>query len=269
MADTDLTIIDKAGALASEQRPSFLKKGDTTGTDNISAEDLRLPRLLIAQGLSTQMIPEDSSYIKGLALFDLFHELTGEIFGRGPIKFIPIRRDVRNIEFDPENRGVPLDLEVPPGDPRLKWTRDETGAKVPPAATRFVEFVVIMLLPGRMPEPIVLSFKETNKFIRRAAERLTGFIKMRNPPAPIYAGIYTVQSKTEKNDEGTFGVYVVSNAGYVQDEGLYRYAEAFYQSLEGKTIVVQREGATEDDTFDPEELERQSRAGAGAATTEM
>lgn len=248
-------------ALSTDMRPSFIK-ADTTGTEDITSEDLRLPRLAIAQGLSTQMIPGDSTFIPGLQLFQMFNDMTGEIYGNGPIRFIPVKRDVRLIEFDPENRGVPLDLEVPPGDPRTKWTRNGEGKKVPPRATRFSEFVILMMRDGQPPDPIVLSIKETNKYNRKAAERLTGFIKMRNPPAPIFAGFYTVLSKPEKNDSGTFGTYVIANAGYVQDERVYRYAEKFRESLEGKTIVVQREAGDDADTFDVEELERQNAAGA-------
>lgn len=252
------------------QRESFIAKGDLTGTENITSDDLRLPRVSIAQGLSTQLIEGDSNYIDGLKMFDMFNDLTGEVIGRGPVKFIVVRRDVRRIEFLPRSEGGGIvDLNVPyidPAtgkiDPRNEWSVVD-GERIPPKATKFVEFVILMLREGRDPEPIMLSIKDTNKFNRRAIERLTGFIKLRN--APIYAGLYELASKTEKNDSGTFGVPVISNAGsldnlnvddatWERNKALYAFAEGFAKSLEGKAIIVDREPGDEDTSFNTDEM---------------
>ena len=251
-----------AGTLA--KRESFIEKGDTTGTDDITSKDLRLPRLAIAQGLSPQLTPDSSDYIKGLGMFDLFNDLTGEIYGRGPLKFIPVRRETRRIEFDPDNRGVPLDLNVPMGDPRCEWTQNEdTGEREAPRATKFTEFVIFLVREGRDPEPIVMSIKDTNKWNRRAAERLTGFVKFH---PPIYSTYYSVESKSEKNDSGTFGIYAIRQVGSLDDQNqtdeqweqsarLFQLAKEFRKSLEGKEIVVNRE--TADDDFNPDDFEKE------------
>lgn len=235
-------VVPPEGEALATALPSFIDTADRTGTDDITSEDLRLPRLLIAQGLSSQLVPGGSNYIEGLKLFDLFNDLTGEVYGSGPFQFIVVKRDTRRIEFD-ENRNI-VDLDVPKYDPRTTWTVSNDGKRVPPRATEFVEFVILLLLPDRAtPEPIVLSIKTTNKWNRRAAERLTGFIKLplHGVNAPIFGKLYTVASKPEKNDQGTFGVYVINQAGFVQDERLYLQAKKFRESIEGKTIVVQRE----------------------------
>lgn len=252
------------------ERPKSLDPHDRSGTEDIGREDLRFPRLAIAQGLSTQMIPDDSTYIPELKLFDMFNDLSGEVIGRGPVTFVPIQRNVLYIEFEPRVKGQPggggvIDLDVPHGDDRTKWSTVD-GVKQPPRATRFVEFVVLLLQPGKVPEPVVISIKETNKFNRRAAEQLTAFIKFRN--AAIYAGLYQVTTKSEKNDNGTFGVYVMKNAGFIPVDtpsgaALYKFAEDRSKALEGKTIVVNREPGDED--FDAETLEAESAAaGKGA-----
>lgn len=231
-------------------RPSFIDPLDKTGTEDIGRDDLRLPRLVIAQGLSTQLIEGDSNYIPNLKMFDLFNDLTGEIYGKGPLNIIPIRRDVVRIEFDSEDGNIVRDRNVPANDPRLLWDGDK-----PPRATKFTEFVALILHDSpRRPEPIVISIKETNKFQRRAAEKLTGFVKFQD--GPIYAGIKTVQSKVEKNDSGTFGVYVFGNVGFIQDQQLYNYAANFAKSLQGKVVEVHRDAG--DDSFDVEKIEKGS-----------
>lgn len=244
------------------ERPKSLDTNDRTGTENIDVNELRLPRLAIAQGLSTQMIPDDSTFIDGLKLFDMFNDLTSEMLGRGPISFVPLQRVQKFRQFAPRVKGQPggggvLDLDVPHGDARTLWTKDaETGARIPPLATEFIEFAILLLRSGKAPEPIMLSIKTTNKFNRRAADQLTTMIMLRN--APIYAGLYTVTTKSEKNDQGTFGVFVMKNAGFIpkdtpQGEALYRYAENFAKSLIGRKIVSSVE--TVDEPVEPVETE--------------
>jgi len=254
------------------ERPKSLSRTDLTGTEDIGADEIRLPRLAIAQGLSQEMIPGDARYIDGLKLFDFFNDLTKDVYGPGPITFVPVRRSTVRIEFTPrEEGGGIVDMDVPPHDPRLKWTKDASGEKVPPKATTFTEFISLILRPGKKPEPIVISMKETNKFNRRAAKDLTTYIKLRN--AAIYAGLYSVSSKPEKNDKGTFGTFVVKNAGFIPvdtapGKALYDYAAQFAKSLEGKTIKVERDTSTADataDEFDAEKLERESAAAGGRA----
>lgn len=254
---SELKDLVKPGTQAIAKRESFIEKGDISGTEDIGLNDLRLPRLAIAQGLSPQLVEGDSSYIPNLKMFDLFNDLTGDVFGKGPVTFVPVRRDVRYIEFRPrEDGGGVLEFDVPPSDERCQWSKDENGEKVPPKATRFVEFVILMLKGDAPPEPIVLSIKDTNKFNRRASERLTGFIKLAQKP--IYAGRYTLSSKSEKNDNGTFGVPVVQRDGFLDDQSvtdeqweqnkmLYEYAKMFADSLKGKNIIVEREPGVEDD----------------------
>lgn len=235
-------------ALAMMARPSFIEQS-TAGTEGITADDVRMPRLAISQGLSSQMIPGDSTYIPDLKLFELFNDTSGEIYGKGPIKFIVLRRDAFGIEFDPNDRKIPVDFDVPLGDARLKWTKDaETGKGVPPVAIKFVEFAVMLLSDDLTPlEPILLSIKETNKFNKRAHERLTGFTKMNIPPAPIYAKVYSIEVGMEKNDKGTWGVPVLRQVSFIQDQELYAMAKKMHESLAGKVIVANRDLGGEDD----------------------
>ena len=269
---------EKGGAIA--ERRSFIPEGDTSGTEDIGANEIRLPRMAIAQGLSHQMIPGDSMYIDGLKMFELFNDLSGRIYGMGPISFIPLCRDVRRIEFEPRVKGQSsgggvIDQNVGPNDPRTLWTwsSDElkaSGAKadLPPRATTFHEFVVLLLHRDGEPEMVLLSIAAKNKHNTRAAERLTSFIKQQamrgKQSAPIYGCVYSVESKSEKFAEGTAGVWVVNQVGRLDDPAqtdeswkrsaaLFTLCKAMHESLAGKIINVEREPGGDD--FDPAALE--------------
>lgn len=261
---TDLSQLSDLQGLAS--RPSELDPHDLSGTEDIGVNDVRLPRLAIAQGLSTQVIPGDSSYIEGLKLFDFFNDVTGTVYGPGPIVVVPVRRHIHYIEFDANDRRIPLDLDVPPGDARTKWTKDPqnpTGKGIPPAATEFGEFICYLLRPGHAPEPIVVSIKTTNKWNKKAVSDWTTFIKLRG--TAIYTGMYHLLSKPEKNDSGTFGTYVVKNAGFIPVKtpagaALWNMAKKLHDDLEGKVIIVSREAGADD--FNPSEIEAQGALAA-------
>lgn len=277
---TDLSILGSVEPTL--DRPSDIDPSDLSGTEDITADEMRLPRLGIAQGLSPQMMPGDGQYIKGLTLFEMFNDLTGEIYGPGPLTVIPVRRHVTRIEFDPNDQKVPLDRDVPPGDPRLKWTASVPGGPkdTPPRATEYVEFVCLLLRPNKAPEPIVVSIKTTNKFQRAAAERWTTFVGMRG--AAIYRGMYHISSKYEKGktkegQETTFGVFVVRNAGFIPTEkivdgkvianpagqALLAFAKQFHEQMEGKIIDIQRE-VEDPDSFDTAKMDREAAATGGA-----
>lgn len=243
----------RATNTAMAERPAFIEDS-AAGTEQIGKADVKIPRLAIAQGLSPQLIPGDPSNIPGLQIGQFFNDLSGEIYGKGPLQFIVVRRDVKRIEFDPNDRKIPIDLNVPAHDPRNDWTKGPDGKGVAPRATKFVEFVVLLLHKDRVPEPIVASIQESNKFNKKTNERLSGFLKMKQPPAPIYSCIYEFTVGMEKNDKGTFGTWTVAQVGFVQDPALYALAKKSYEDWKDKTVDVNRV-AEDADTFDPASME--------------
>lgn len=245
---TDLATL--GGITGSMTRPKSLDTADRAGTEDINREDIRLPRLAIAQGLSPQVTPGDAQFVDGLKLFDMFNDLTGEVYGKGPITFVPIRRSVHRMEYRPRSEGGGLiDANVPANDPRTFGSTGDNGVWIPPVATTYVDFIVLLLRKGHEPEPIVLSIRGTNKHNRRASDTLTTLILGRN--AAIYAGLYTVDTLVPaKNDKGTFGVPSIKNAGFIPvdtpaGQALYEFAKGLYEGFQGKQIEINREAPTE------------------------
>jgi hypothetical protein len=264
-SDNQLALLTQLGELQPvAERPADLNPNDRTGTEGITADEIRLPRLAIAQGLSPQMIPTESSFIKGLSLGDLFNDVTNQIYQQ-PLIVVPIMRNVVRIEFDPNDKKVPLDMHVPVGDPRLDWTAKTPGGKkdTPPRATEFFEFVCLVLEKNKLPELVMLSIKATNKYQRKAATDWTTYIAMRN--APIFNGMYAVSTKFEKGkakdgQDTNFGVYIIKNAGFVPTDkpagqALLAFARKKHEELSNKVIDVNRSGDDDDITFDTKAIE--------------
>lgn len=272
----DLTAMGSVEAVA--ERPKSLDPTDRAGKEEITRDEIRLPRLTVAQGLHPQLVPGEAKHIPGLTIGQMFNDVTEEVYGSGPLTVVPIYRHVTRIEFDKDDRKIVVDRDVPAGDPRLKWTRGATREEdEPPRATEFVDFVSLLLRPGKEPERLVVSIKTTNKEMRDAAQLWTTYIDNRS--GPIYSGLYRLTSKmikgkNKKGQDTLYGVFVVKNAGFIPTDqpagaALFEYAKQFHLSAVGKKVVAEREGGADDD-FDPEVLEGQvAGAERGAPATDM
>jgi hypothetical protein len=233
-------------------RPSFLPTHDLRGTEHITKDDLQMPKLGLAQALSPQVQKTEPQYIAGLQVGQLFNNLTKHNYGEGPLEFTIIRADPpRFVEFIPRSEGGGVkDVNVPPNDPRTKFRTDEAGKTIPPVATKFYDFV-LLLLPTR--EPIALSLKSTGL---KVARQLNALMKLRN--APSFAGKYVMTTGTSKNAKGVFAVYQVQNAGWV-DEDTFNFCSQMYEAFKDKTLIIDRESdihvpAGDDTDFDTSKM---------------
>lgn len=240
-----------AGALA---RPDYLQKGDIRGTEDLTKEDLQLPRIGLAQGLSPQLMEGNPKFIPGLKIGDMFNNLTGEILGRGPFEFTVVRRDKpRGIEFYPLAEGGGIkDFNVPLTDPRMNFGAN--GEK--PKATKFYDFVIVFL-PINLDDPfsnlIALSLKSSGL---KVARELNTYLKMRN--APTFAGKYTLTSAMETNKKGTFAVFKIKNSstedaatlagspGWVSKDVFDAMALVF-EGIKDRALDIEREAGADDD----------------------
>ncbi|MCG3775746.1 MAG: hypothetical protein JW395_2590 [Nitrospira sp.] len=248
---TELVKAEAPGALAVNDRPSFIEVGDHSGMEHLTRDDIQMPRMGLAQQMSPELIDGDAKYVDGLKMGMMFNNLTQQIYGVGPLEFCVVRADPpRWVEFNPREAGGGIkDPNVPAHDPRTAFGPNGEH----PLATKFYDFVV-MLLPSR--ELIALSFKSTGL---KVAKQLNGLIANRN--AALYTGRYSLMTNMVTNPKGRFAVFQVKNAGWVPDEATHTYAKECFNAMKDRVLKIDREDA---DTFDVEDLERQSQEAAGS-----
>lgn len=243
-----------------EAIPDFIPVGDNTGSEGIGREDIQMPRIAIAQAISPQKLEGNPAFIEGLKLGEMFNTLTSDIYGKGPMEFVIVRRDPpRWVEFD-EDRNM-VDPSVPAGDPRTEW-RVENGERKPPIATQFYDFIVWLPATG---ETVALSMSKTNI---AAAKKLNGLIKMRIPPVPLYARRFQVETAMESNDKGTYGVFVIKTAGtqgvpnsdLIKDRAQFDMLKQIHEALKDVVVNIDREPGADD--FDTAKMDAQTAASA-------
>ena len=229
MAENKALVKKQPSALA---LPDFVDPTDRRGADNITAEDIRLPRLSLAQALSPEVLKGDPKRIEGLESGDIFSNLLGTNYKNGPVSVVVVRREQpRAIEFFPK-KGKPgyvpgsegiKDRNVPLDDPRCKFSVDGTA----PVATIFHEYVAF---DAETREPFILSFKSTSS---GAARALNTFLSMRKGPA--FATTFRISSASKQFQEGPCYVFSIQPGGPV-DKDTYAYASDLYDSLKGREV---------------------------------
>jgi hypothetical protein len=216
--------------------PAYITQNDRRGKEHITREDMRMPRLSLAQGMSPQVTKGDPSFIPELRIGDAFNDLTGEVYGDVPLDVVIVRTDrPRWVEFG-EDRGV-VDPDVKPGDPRTEFTTDPiTKERVKPIATKYYDYVILL---GSNLEPMALSFKGSGI---KTAMRLNTLINIK--PVPVFACRYQLTSTQMKNDQGTWYVFSVRQNGFV-DEETYKKAEALFETIKEKAVEFDKSAPEE------------------------
>lgn len=258
----------KPGALTKVELPDYLGPSTREGSEHIERDDMLMPRLALAQKMSYELEPTHDKFMEELKIGEFFNTVTQRIFGKGPIEFVIVRSDKpRWVEFHPREQGGGIkDMNVPANDPRTQFRRNpQTGASEPPIATKFYDFLVLLLpTTPNVPEleMIGLSFKSTGL---KTARLLNTLIQQRGE-RPIYAGKYELGVADAKNAKGAFKVYTVKNSTIASDfcatdgngkvltgwvnKDLFTYAKEQFNAMKDKNVVIDATTETEHDEGD-------------------
>lgn len=241
------TALDKRKSSELSEVPDFLK-GVTgkTGMEHVTRDDMQIPRIALAQGLSPQIDPEKPEFIEGLRKGEMFNSLNRDLYGKGPIRFTVLRADPpRYIEFIPRSEGGGVrDMNVPPNDPRTQFRKGPNNEPLPPIATKFYDFLILTFPLGENPIQNVMALSLKSSMLG-LAKNLNTMMMQRNKPS--FTGLYELGTASKTNAKGTFSVFTIKNLGWVRDEKEFRVAEAMHRELQGKSIVIDREPGSDDD----------------------
>jgi hypothetical protein len=225
------------------ERPSFIKVGDQRGTENIGANDITPPALRLAQDNSPEVKRQDEKYIKGLIAGNFFNSSTKQVYGEGPLSLVVVNSlGHRNVEFDPEDKKVVLDFNVPDDDPRCQFTTqvvDGVEKRIKPKATTFYDYLV-MLVDGDKRSVMTMSLKSTQ--LKKAKEFNTTLVGSK---MPSWAFLFEVETRSETKKGNSFWGWKLTPVGYVPED-VYFECERVYEKFKGKAVKVADEEADDE-----------------------
>jgi hypothetical protein len=211
------------------ERPSWMGAVSNEGKEGITQDDVITPRLALAQGLTPQVTEGKDGFKMGV----MFNSVTEEIYGKGPINIIVLRRErPRWTEFNSRESGGGIkDMNIDPTDDRCKW--GVNGEK--PVATQFYDFIVSIVPFHADPTDsfLALSFSRTGI---KVAKHFNGLITRRK--GALYESVYSLSTTIEKGAKGTYAKFAVTNAGYINDEQTYKAAKRLFEAAKTKEIVI-------------------------------
>jgi hypothetical protein len=257
-------IIKGGGAVA---LPEYLTGyAGPTGTENIDSQDINIPRLKLAQGLTPEV--KDGLVKDG----DMFHSITREVLipqGSAGI-IIPVVYVKEYILWRDMQDGGGIFARakrvVEDGVARYKWDNpnsefkhkvkgvmsvtwrtkgyidedglDRFGTSVPsepssvPAANEHLNYVV--MLPDMGEQLVAVSFSRT---AARVAKDLNAMLKMGT--APMFARQFTLSSAPQVNDAGQqFFNYSIRPAGFVPNADLFNRLQLLHTEMRDKGVTV-------------------------------
>lgn len=209
------------------------------GLENVGQGDLQTPRICVAQSLTPQTKKSNENYIEGLNEGDLFNDLTGEIYHLTDTEIVVVDfLGSRNIEFDED--GNIVDYNVPPNDPRTKFTTNERGKRVKPKATKFMDY--LMLVTAGCETPPELVAWSAKSLAIRVAQRLNSILRMPLrvdnsvfPTPPSWARKFSVETVESRRDKYTFYEIRFKPTG-VAPPDVREMAKGLYEQFHGAKL---------------------------------
>lgn len=256
--------------------PSFMKGDAGLGTEQLQSSDLEIPRLVLLQSLSKQVVAGDER--AGVFYHTILEEQVGE---KGqPLRVVPIYADIKYILWRPRHEGggilaraekqadgkfhwnIPnASFDVKPYKDRptvVKWETKNTiedsglgsfGSSDPndpnsqPAAVKMWNFVVV--LPD-FPHlgPMVLTLQ---RGAAKVGANFSAKLKFDGSGAPSFGQVFNVSSKVENSGSGDFYNMSFERSGYVTEEADYlAYKELYKRFSENGVQIKDLEGAQDE-----------------------
>lgn len=231
--EKELTIPDDK-ALQEAMRPA-------PGTEQISGEDILLPRLRLLQDTSAEVKAQESKAGK------LKHSLTETIVDS--TEFIPISMYKSRIMFDPDNReGAPLcrsfDMKVGSDGSscqdcdNAKWKEGR-----PPICNTIFNYLIIEPSQvGIMIMPTILSLMKTSS---QAALKLNTSVEFTIPRQPFWNKVWSLTPKQKHFPKGPAYILTVQQVRETDDKER-KWCEMIYKNTVGKRVIEAEEQPADD-----------------------
>lgn len=205
-----------------ESLPSYIKQGNSRGNENVSKDDIQLPRIDVLQALSPQINPKKDNYIDGAESGMLFNTLTGELYET--VQFVPVTFVKRflvwvNRKKDAKGglRGVFNSADE--AEQFVAQHEEKDKLEIVPTAEHLV-----LLASG---DEVILSMAKSKMKVSRKFNSL-----VRLNGGDRFSRLYTLSTVSDEGPKGEFMNISIGNASLCwPNEALYRKAEALYESV--------------------------------------
>lgn len=222
--------------------PSYVSE-EVRGNENITTDDIIVPRLNLLQTISPELDENDARYIEGAKAGMFVNNLT-MVLHPSPVVIIPIVYRREYVIFKERKAGGGFKGSHPTEAEALKAIAESEEGQLECIETG-VHFCFLVGANGEISE-IVFTMTSTKL---KASRKLNSLVRLREKDR--FAGTYKIVSVPDENIHGKFHTIDVVNDGWATEEQ-YKAAEEIYKAIgEGEREVDHSEakGETGDEAF--------------------
>ena len=217
-----------------EALPSFLADvlDSKEGNEEVTLDDVVLPRLSLCQGLSPQLKKSDPKYIESLKLGDIFNRLTGEVLG-SEVNVVSIMFRKEYLAFQDRKAGGAFGGSFPTEADARRSISEREDASSWEVTQADVNYVLLLDADNKPTGTAAISMTRTQI---KAAKKWNSLILQCK--GPRYATIWKLKSVEESNSQGSYSNWDVSRVGYITDESLFLLAADTFKSMSEKGVAT-------------------------------
>lgn len=223
------------------QMPAYINQDGNRGSENVSSEDMQLPRISVLQDLSPQTKKNKGEYIEGAEPGFVFNNLTGELYTDGML-FIPVFFQKQYLVWKDRKSGGGLagvfdNLQ----DAEREAATDETY-EVNPTPTHIV---VILNEDGSVAGEATIPMPSSKLKVSR---KFNSLVRMNG--GDRFSRTYRLSAVEDESPSGEYWNFRIDNEGWPTEEA-YRHAENLYMQIAEGDVKVSTdysdESSEEDD----------------------
>ncbi len=207
------------------------------GLENITSEDITIPRLAIIQANSPQRKKKDEKYIENADEGDVFNTVTSQLY-KEPLTVIPCAYRKTYVEWIPREKGggFVAAYDIRPSDTTTDPATRKSFLKNGNQLVDTAEHFVIIKKDVDSFESAVLTMTSSNLTVSRKWNTLLKMKKinvkgqMIDPPSFMYE--FTLSTVEATNDQGTWQKYKIEEIGQIDKKHLFIAAETLSKSVD-------------------------------------
>ena len=207
------------------------------GLENITSEDITIPRLSIIQANSPQRKKKDEKYIENADEGDVFNTVTSQVY-KEPLTVIPCAYRKTYVEWIPREKGggFVAAYDIRPSDTTTDPATRKSFLKNGNQLVDTAEHFVIIKKDDDSFESAVLTMTSSNLTVSRKWNTLLKMKKinvkgqMIDPPSFMYE--FTLSTVEATNDQGTWQKYKIEEIGQIDKKHLFIAAETLSKSVD-------------------------------------
>lgn len=224
------------GSLIGNINADLILKNAGKGLQNVTNDDITIPRLAIVQSGSPQRKKKDEKYIEGAEEGMIFNTVTNTLYSNS-LEVIPCGYRKTYVEWVPREKGGGL-VAVHDMKPANTKTDPKTRKSIlgDNQIVDTAEHFVLLKKEDGTYEPAVLNMTSSNLSVSRKWNTLLKMKKINvkgqtiDPPSFLYKfNLSTVQAE---NDQGSWFKYKIEEIGQIDSKDVFSQAEGLAESVD-------------------------------------